>query len=219
MAAMDWAEARKRMVDGQLRPNRVTDSRLLAAFQDLPRHPFVPEGMRARSHADQDVPLPEGRALLAPMKLARLLQALSPRAGERVLVAAAGPGYAAALLARLGAQVTALEDQPALLALARAALPEAAPGLRLEAADPAAGWPTGAPYDAILIEGAVPALPEALTAQLAEGGRLATVLRPPGTPGVAVLARRAGGAVSVLELFDCTAPVLPAFAPRAAFAF
>jgi protein-L-isoaspartate(D-aspartate) O-methyltransferase len=219
MAAMDWAQARKRMVDGQLRPNRVTDARLLAAFQDLPRHAFVPEAVRARSHADQDVPLPEGRALLAPMKLGRLLQALSPRAGERVLVAASGPGYGAALLARLGAQVTALEDQPALLALSRAALPEAAPGLRLEASDPAAGWPAGAPYDAILIEGAVPALPEALTAQLAEGGRLATVLRPAGTPGVAVLARRAGGAVSVLELFDCSAPVLPAFAPRPAFAF
>jgi protein-L-isoaspartate(D-aspartate) O-methyltransferase len=212
---MDWAEARKRMVDGQLRPSRVTEPRLLAAFQELPRHPFVPEAMRARSHADQDVPLPGGRALIAPMKLARLLQALAVRPGERVLVAAAGPGYGAALLARLDAQVTALEDAPELLALARAA----APGLRLEEADPAAGWPGGAPYDAILVEGAVPELPHALAAQLAEGGRLATVLRPPGTPGIAVLARRAGGAVSVLELFDCTAPLLPAFAPRPAFAF
>jgi protein-L-isoaspartate(D-aspartate) O-methyltransferase len=216
---MDWAEARKRMVDGQLRPNRVTESRLLAAFQDLPRHPFVPEAMRARSHADQDVPLPGGRALLAPMKLARLLQFAAVRPGERVLVAAAGAGYAAALLARLGAQVSAVEDAPELLALARAALPDAAPGLRIEAADPAAGWPERAPYDVILIEGAVPSLPEALVAQLAEGGRLVTVLRPPGSPGVAVLARRAGGAVSTLDLFDCTAPALPAFAPRPAFAF
>jgi protein-L-isoaspartate(D-aspartate) O-methyltransferase len=216
---MDWAEARKRMVDGQLRPNRVADARLLTAFQDLPRHLFVPAAMQARSHADQDVPLPGGRALLAPMKLARLLQAAAIGAGERVLVAASGPGYAAALLARLGAQVTALEDSPELRALAEAALRGTAPGLRAEAADPAAGWPARAPFDAILIEGAVPALPEALAAQLAEGGRLVTVLRPAGSPGVAVLARRAGGAVSTLELFDCTAPLLPAFAPRPAFAF
>jgi protein-L-isoaspartate(D-aspartate) O-methyltransferase len=216
---MDWAEARKRMVDGQLRPNRVTDSRLLAAFQSLPRHLFVPETLRARSHADEDVPLPGGRALLAPMKLARLLQAAAIRAGERVLVAGAGPGYGAALLARLGAQVTALEEDAAMLALAGPALAGTAPGLRVTAADPAAGQAAGAPYDAILIEGAVPALPEALAAQLAEGGRLLAILRPRGASGVAVLARRAGGAVSVSELFDCAGPVLPAFAPRPAFAF
>jgi protein-L-isoaspartate(D-aspartate) O-methyltransferase len=96
----DFALARRNMVDGQLRPNRVTNAQLLAAIGDLPRERFLPEGLRSVAYADDDVPLGNGRYLMEPMVLARLVQFLQPRASDRALVVASGRGYGAALLAR-----------------------------------------------------------------------------------------------------------------------
>jgi protein-L-isoaspartate(D-aspartate) O-methyltransferase len=221
---MDDAAARRLMVDGQLRPNRVTDPRLLAAMGALPRHLFVPAARRAVAHADEDVPLSPGRVLLKPMAIARLVQALAVRPGERAAVLAAGSGYAATLLAMLGAEVVAVEDDPALLGLAREAaraVPEAARPLWVAAspAGPLADPALAGPFEVVLIDGAVPAFPESATALLAEGGRIAAVLRSPGDVGLAALGRRADGTVSATTLFDCAAPPLPAFAARPAFTF
>lgn len=216
---MEYAAARKFMVDGQLRPNKVTDPGILAAMGRLPRHSFVPTAHRARAHADADVPLLNGRAMMQPMMLARLVQALAVRLGETALVVGAATGYSAALLADLGAGVIALEADAALLAAARMALPAAVPGARPVLAEGplAAGWAAGAPYRVILVDGAVQALPEALTAQLAEGGRLATIIAEPGRVPQAVLLRRIGGMLDRGVLFDAAAPPLPGFLRETAF--
>lgn len=218
---MDYADARKRMVDGQLRPNKVTDARLLEAMLSLPRERFVAPAMAARAHADEEVPLPGGRALLEPMVLARLLQLAGVRPGDRALVLGAGTGYGAAVLARIGARVIAVEADAALLAIARAALPTCLPAgaVRLEAGDPAAGWPGGAPYDVVLIEGEIPEVPPAIAGQLAEGGRLVAVLQGGRGGGRAVLGQRLGGGFTATPGFDCRAAPLPAFARTVGFVF
>jgi len=219
--ATKWAETRRHMVDSQLRPNRVTDPLLLAAMGDLPRHLFVPASLVARAHADADLPLPGGRAMLQPMAIARLLQLLALRDGDRLLIVGAGSGYSAAVAARLGARVVALEQDQALLAVARRVLPGLfSPGMiEVICAPLPAGHPATAPYDAILIEGEVPAVPPVIAGQLAEGGRLATILAggPRGRGPRAVLGRRASGGFSLTDAFDCATAALPAFQPVPGF--
>jgi protein-L-isoaspartate(D-aspartate) O-methyltransferase len=219
----DTAEARRRMVDGQLRPNRVVDPRLIAAMLEIPRERFLPPGLAARAYTDEDVPLPGGRALIEPMVIARLLQLLALRDGDRLLVVGAGTGYAAAVAARCGARVTALEDDPALLAIARRAAPAfaSAADLSLIAGKLTEGFAAAAPYDAILIEGEVPEVPAAIAGQLAEGGRLATVLAAAsrGLSSRAVLGRRVAGALSLSDAFDCATLPLPQFRPAPRFVF
>jgi protein-L-isoaspartate(D-aspartate) O-methyltransferase len=221
--ALDTAEARRCMVDGQLRPNRVTDARLIAAMSEIPRENFLPDGLGARAYVDEDVRLPGGRALIEPMVIARLLQLLSIRDGDRVLVVGAGTGYAAAVAAHCGARVVALESDAGLLDLARrAARGVAGPdALRFVEGPVESGYAAGAPYDAILIEGEVPEVPRAIADQLAEGGRLATVLPSAarGQTSRAVLGRRIGGSFSVTPAFDCATIPLPALQRRAGFVF
>ena len=223
MPAMDYAAARDHMVDGQVRPNKVIDPRIIRAMRSLPRERFVPPTLAARAYADEDVPLPAGRCLMEPMVIARLVQAIQVRGGEKGLVVAAGSGYGAALLAACGAVVTALEDDPALLALARAALPSLAPRVTLVDGPVPAGWTADAPYDFILIEGAVETIPDVLTAQLKPHGRLVTVIAKPGHPGQGVLAEQVhDGAELRLRaqpFFDCATPLLPQLRPRPAFVF
>lgn len=221
---MDHAESRRRMIDGQIRPNRVTDPALLEALGSLPREAFLPPALRSRAYLDEDVGLPGtgGRVLMEPMVLARLVQLAAPRPGDRALVVCAGTGYGAAVLARIGTRVVALEEDSGLRALAEAALGAAglpAGVVRLEAGPPPQGFPAGAPYDVVLIEGAVPAVPPAIAGQLAEGGRLVTVEGGGGRAGHAVLGRRIGGSFTVTPAFDCATPALPAFAPAPGFVF
>jgi protein-L-isoaspartate(D-aspartate) O-methyltransferase len=217
------AEARRNMVDGQLRPNRVTDPRILDAMGELPRERFLPAGLAARAYADEDVRLADGRGLIQPMMIARMLQLLSIRDGDRVLVVGAGTGYAAAAAARCGARVVALEEDAGLLAIARRAVqglvePQA---LRLVQGPLASGHAAAAPYDAILIEGEVPAVPEVIAGQLAEGGRLVAVLSGAqrGVSARAVLGRRVAGSFSLADAFDCATLPLPAFQPKPGFVF
>ena len=221
---MDFAESRQRMVDGQIRPNRVADPLLLDALRTVPRELFLPPALRSRAYVDEDVALPgpAGRVLVAPLTVARLLQLAAVRPGDRALVVCAGTGYGAALLARIGARVIAVEDDPDLLPMARAAL--AACGLpagavRLEAARPTAGCAAAAPFDVILIEGEVPEVPPTLAAQAAEGGRLVAVRGSGRRSGHAVLGRRIGGGFTVTPAFDCATAALPAFAPAPGFVF
>ena len=126
-AAQAFAETRNRMVDSQVRPNKVTDPRIIAAMRQLPRERFLPPRLAPLAYADEDVPLGEGRVLIEPTVIARLVQLTAIAAGERALVVAAGTGYGAALLAACGARVTALEEAAPLQAVARAVLAELAP--------------------------------------------------------------------------------------------
>ena len=212
-------DALKRMVDSQLRPNKVTDPRILDAMRRLRRDQFLPASLRAQACSDQNVPLAPGRVLAQPMVLARLVQAAEPVAGETALVVGAGTGYAAALLAALGCQVTALEEAGALADLAKTALAAQAPSVTLVTGPLTGFWPAGAPYDLILIDGAVTEVPAAVAAQLKSGtGRLMAILGG-GPSARAVLGTATPGGVSVRAIFDCICPVLPAFAPAPAFAF
>jgi protein-L-isoaspartate(D-aspartate) O-methyltransferase len=159
--------------------------------------------------------------MLKPLVIARLVQLAAVKRGERVLVLAAGTGFGAALAAAIGGTVTAVESDPALVALARAALGAAvAPGaVTLVQADPAEGHAAGAPWDVIMIEGGVGEVPRAVQDQLAEGGRIVTIGLAGGPPGRALLTRRIGGAFTTMQEFDAHAPALPGFAAAPAFAF
>lgn len=214
---MDFAKARQNMIDGQLRPSKVTQPALLAAMADVPREAFLPPAQRALAYADEDVAAAPGRWLLEPMVFARLVQAAEVEEGTRVLVVAAGVGYGAAVLARMGARVVALEAPgPLAEGLARMV-----PGATAVAGPVAEGWAAGAPYDVILIEGAVAHVPEALLGQLAQGGRLLAVRASarPGLLGRAVKLVSVSGTVTEVTLFDAGTPPLAEFRPAPAFVF
>jgi len=217
----DFALARRNMVDGQLRPNRVTNAALLAAVSELPRERFLPEGLRSVAYADDDVPLGNGRFLMEPMILARLIQALQPQPEEKALVVASGRGYGAALLSRLVKSVVAVESDAALAGSAQQTIVNLGiVNIHQTVAKLEAGALAEAPYDAILVEGAVQEVPRALLDQLAEGGRLTTVMAAPaGVLGVAQLIVKDGGVTSGRPLFDAGTPTLPGFAPPTRFAF
>ncbi len=220
LAAQAFAEARNRMVDCQIRPNKVTDPRIVAAMRQLPRERFLPPQLAPLAYADEDVPLGAGRVLMEPLIIARLVQLASVAPGERALVVAAGPGYGAALLAACGARVTALEEVASLHATARTVLAELAPSVSMVTGPLAAGWPPGAPYDVILIEGAVPDIPPAIGEQLhRETGRLVTVVAGSGGVAQAVLAEATAVGLRAQPMFDCATASIPSLLPSPGFVF
>jgi protein-L-isoaspartate(D-aspartate) O-methyltransferase len=219
-AEPDFAAARDCMVDSQVRPNKVYDQRILAAMRRIPREVFLPADKRACAYLDDDVTLPGGRVLIEPMVIARLLQACAVTPEENALVVAAGTGYGAALLAACGAKVSALEEAADLLAIARPALAAWAPGATLVTGPLAAGWAAGAPYDLILVDGAVGQFPPALAQQLRpRSGRIVGVLQDAHRTGHAVIAEATPAGLRPRPLFDCNVPLIPALAPAAAFVF
>lgn len=224
-ATADHAQARRNMVDGQLRTFDVSDRALLAAMGELPRERFVPADQQGLAYLDRAVVMGRrdergGRELLAPMVLARLIQALDIEAGAKVLDVGGGQGYSAAIFARLGAQVVALEEDPAFqegLSAGLAAI--GLSGLVTPRSGPlAAGAPDLAPFDAILVNGAVEHAPQELLSQLSSSGRLAC-LRTDGRVGRAAVFVRSGEAVGTRDLFDVVTPALAAFANPPAFDF
>ncbi len=223
VSTTDYAAARNNMVDSQVRPNKVTDPRILDAMRALPREEFVPPSLAPVAYIDEDLPLGGGRVLMEPMVIARLVQLARVRPGERALVIAAGTGYGAALVAACGASVTALDDDEAFLAIALRVLPRYAPAVKIVHGPLAAGLTDGAPWDVILLEGAVSEIPAALAGQVAPGGRLVTVLGADGVGGRAVLAEPAGTPdaprLRAREAFDCSTPLLPGLRPAPAFVF
>ena len=215
-----FADPRNRMVDSQIRPNKVYDPRILTAMRTIPRERFLPPALASLAYVDEDVPLRNGRVLMEPMLTARLIELIGPVAGERALVVASGVGYGAAVLAACGVRVTAVEDDDALLALARAGLSEIAPGVTLVAGPLAAGWPANAPYDIVFIEGAVTAPPPMISAQLRqEVGRLVTVIRGAAGNGQAVRGETTQAGLQMRREFDCATPLIPALLPAPAFTF
>ena len=211
--------ARKRMVDTQVRPVQVSDPRILEAMRHLPRERFVPADRADSAYMDQDVPLGGGRVLTEPRVIARLLQTLVPRRGERALLVGAGTGYAACLLQALGTAVVALEQNPDLAAIGRRLVSELAPAVEYREGPLADGHAAGAPFDLILIDGAVRQVPPALAAQLAPGGRMAGVLALPGRVRTAFLAEAASGPLRPRAQFDAATPLLPELTPPPAFSF
>lgn len=217
---VDYATARFNMVESQLRTNRVIDRRLLEAFEAVPRERFVPERLRSIAYVDEDLRIARGRYLMEPMVLARLLEAAAIEAGDVALDIGCGLGYASAVMARLAGTVVALESDEALAKQAEALLQAEAVDNAVVVTGPLdQGYPGQAPYNVILIDGAVAEVPQSVSGQLAEAGRLvAVVKRGPGM-GRATLHERVGGLVSGRELFDAATPLLPEFAREPGFVF
>jgi protein-L-isoaspartate(D-aspartate) O-methyltransferase len=219
----DFAAARRMMVDGQVRTSDVTDLRLIAAMMAVPRERFVPTAKADLAYLDLDLPVTEGRGgerrLLKPMVLGKLIQAATVRETDHVLVVGCATGYSAAVLGRLVKSVVALEQDPALVALARENLLAVGANNVTVASGPlTAGWPAGAPYDVILLDGASEVVPKALFSQIKAGGRLVGVIgRAPTSK--AMLYRSSGGEASGRPVFDAAAPLLPGFAEPPAFVF
>ncbi len=215
----DSAGARRNMVDGQIRTADVTNPDLLAAMLTLPREQFVPPSLAERAYLDSDLEIGAGRAVLKPMVLAKLIQALHLRGDERVLDVGCGFGYSSAVLAQLAGSVVALEDDAALARRAKEALAASgAADVAVVTASLAAGWPDGAPYDAILLNGATEIVPQALGRQLKPDGRLACIFGR-GAAGKAMLYRLAESRLVGRPIFDAAAPVLPGFVAPPAFVF
>lgn len=208
---------RDAMIDSQLRPSGVHDRDVIRAMAIVPREEFVPEIRASVAYADRSVPLGNDRYLAPPVALGRWLTMAELRASDRVLIVGAGTGYSAAVTACLAGPVVALESDAELLAAARTRLSGAA-GVELVEGDLAAGHAAGAPYDMILIDGAIEQLPDVLTAQLADGGRLLCGLAEDGLTRLAI-ARKQGGVARLVAFEDGEVPVLPGFARARAFRF
>jgi len=217
---VDFAAARANMVDCQLRTNKVRDARLLHAFETVPRELFVPENRRSIAYVDEDLQLSPGRFLIEPMVLARLLHAANITPEDLVLEIGGASGYGSVILAYLGATVVSLESDKDLAAAAAAAQAKLGIGNVLIVVGPLRhGYDKQAPYNVIVINGAVSEIPAAITDQLAEGGRLVGVVREDTGPGQAVLVERHGANISRRVLFDAATPVLPEFERTPGFVF
>jgi protein-L-isoaspartate(D-aspartate) O-methyltransferase len=218
VAMTDFAAARRNMVDGQVRTADVTDLRIISAMLAVPREMFLPPAKAGLAYLDLDVPAGEGgRRLLKPMVLAKLIHAADLAGTDRVLDVGCTTGYAAAVLARIAGQVVALEQDAALAKAAEAAL-VALPNVAVQTGMLTEGWPRAAPYDAIVVEGAVELAPEMLLRQLNDGGRLVCVLGA-GPSAKAMLYRRSGQDFGSRPIFDAAAPLLPGFVKPPQFAF
>ena len=214
-----FAAARRNMVDNQLRTFDVSDRAVLAAMAEVPRERFVPDADKALAYLDRNLVLgadgADVRVLLAPMTFARLIQALDIQDGERVLDVGGGYGYGTAVLTAMGANVTLLESRADLVEGAKARLGADA---SIVSGPLEAGDKDHAPFDKILVNGTLQLRPDALLAQLAEGGLLACLLDENGT-GRAVLFVKSSAGIGQRTLLDATAPALAAFRPEPAFTF
>ena len=210
------AEMRAAMIDSQLRTNDVVDPAVIAAMGAVAREAHVPAALSGVAYMDRAIALGEGRALNAPLVTGRLLVAADLHAGLRVLLIGAATGYTAALLAQLGAEVTAVEEAGELMAAAQAAA--TGDNIRWIEGPLNAGAPDAAPFDRIIIEGAIETLPDTLVAQLADGGRLVAAQRD-GAVTRLVEGVKTGGAVALRSFADMDVAPLPGFAAPAGFRF
>lgn len=211
--------ARRAMIDNQLRPNDVNDPLLITAFDTVAREDFLPVDRRALAYGDRAVSLAGGRAINPALTTARLIADLAPRAGDRVLLIGAATGYAAAILARMGVAVVAVEEDAALVEHARAAL-AGIDDVTLVTAPLGEGAPAHGPYDAMIVDGAVEALPAGLMAQLKDDAPVVSGLAD---RGVTRLARavKSGDAQPVrpAAFADLECVILPGFASPPRFSF
>jgi protein-L-isoaspartate(D-aspartate) O-methyltransferase len=217
---MDFAVARRMMVDGQVLTRDVFDPDLLAAMLEVPRERFVPPAQAALAYLDRNLPLTAdgSRCLLQPIVLARLLQAADITATDHVLDVGCGTGYSSALLARLAGSVVALEEDKDLAAFARRVLRELAPQVEVVEGLLKTGWPAAGPYDAIVLNGAAEIIPEPLFAQLKDGGRLVGIEgEGPATQARIYCSIR--GEISGRSITEAAAPLLPGFARPPEFVF
>lgn len=208
---------RHAMVASQLRTNAVNDPRVVTAMSLVPREVFLPTEHRALAYRDTLLPLGNGRQHNAPLVIGRLLTESVLQPTDHVLVIGAAGGYAAALLAQLVQSVVALEEEPALAAIARGGLAGSA-NVELVQGPLNAGWAARAPYDLIVIDGAVEELPQTIIDQVKQGGRIATGIIDRGVTRLAI-GRRSEGGFGLVDFMDIEVATLPGFEKPRKFTF
>ena len=210
--------ARLHMIDSQIRPSDVTDPQVLAAFAAVAREGYVPRGARALAYADVPVEVAPGRFMLEPRCFAKLLQLAAIKPDDRILDVGCADGYSAAILARLGGKVVALEQDADLLRIASDGLAKNGDIILVQGAL-IEGARNEGPFDVIIVEGAIEQVPETLLSQLAEGGRLVVVMNDDGPQGKATLFRKEHGGIGRRAVFDAAAPILAGFRKAMGFIF
>jgi protein-L-isoaspartate(D-aspartate) O-methyltransferase len=208
----DFDAAREAMVESQLRPQGVADPAVLEAMGTIERERFLPSRTRPLAYVDRAVAIGDRRFLSAPAVLGQLITQMKVEPGQRALVVGAGTGYSAAVLSAIGLEVEAVESDPALAATAREM------GVSTTEAPLESGNASRAPYDRILIDGAVEYIPDPIIDQLADGGRLGTAIIDRGITRL-IVGRKAGDAFGTLSIGDAGVPPLPGFSRPKAFTF
>lgn len=214
------------MLLSQLMTGNILKPEILSAIQSVPREMFVPAAMKHAAYVDDDIELAQGRYLCEPLVFARLIDLAQIKPEHTVLDVAAANGYSAAVISHLAARVVVLEENKDLAETARASLASLnVQNTQVVTASLTAGYSAGAPYDVIIIEGAVHFVPPALAAQLAEGGRIVTVENRAARPGTAcgigkaVVYRKIAGKLNRTEHFDASVPLLSSFTTKTGFVF
>ena len=217
---MDYSAARHNMVENQIRVNRVTHQGIINAFEEIPREVFVPDNLATLAYVDEKLMITEGRYLLQPMVLARLLQSAKIRPDDVVLEIGCGTGYSTAILASIANTVVAIEEDEGLAKQATNNMVELGVDNAAIMTGPLGeGYKKQHPYNAIVLSGSVAKVPESILAQLNDGGRLVTVVNKHDSLGKGVLMTKFGGSISTEEIFDAWTPILPGFELPPSFAF
>ena len=213
---LDVERARFNMVEQQIRPWEVLDPRVLDLLLRIRREEYVPARYRALAFADMEIPLGHGEKMLAPKIEARMLQELALAPGDRILEVGTGSGYMTALLASLGNHVYSVDIVPEFTQTAAAKLlAHGVANVTLETGDAARGWDRHAPYDAIVVTGSLPVLPDAFPKSLRPGGRLIAVVGEPPVMEAQLITCVAAGAYSTTGLFEtCIPPLKNAVQPE-----
>ena len=208
----DYAAARASMVDTQLRPEGVNFPPVVEAMAAVAREEFVAPEAMPLAYIDRTVPMGAGRLMNGPVVLGKLLTEVTPLSGERALVVGCGSGYSATVLRAMGLSVIGLESSPELASRARAN------GVDVVEGPLEAGWEKGAPYELILVDGAIEHIPDAIVAQLTGHGRLGAALIDKGITRL-VVGRRAGDGFGLHSMADSGAAALPGFSKPRTFTF
>ena len=200
---MNIEQARFNMIEQQIRPWNVLDQDVLDLLHVVKREQFVPAAYQNLAFADVEIPLPGGEAMLAPKFEARIMQETGVKKHETVLEIGTGSGYMAALLAHRAAKVTTVEINPETAELAKKNLANAGiHNVTVEVGNGAQGWEKGAPYDVIVISGALEVLPEAILKQVKVGGRVAAIVGQAPVMEAAIITRTGENAYSTVKVFE-----------------
>lgn len=217
---MNIEQARFNMIEQQIRPWNVLDQDVLDLLLVVKREDFVPPAYKSLAFVDTEIPLPGGEAMFTPKLEARLLQEVQLKKHENVLEIGAGSGYMAALLAHKARHVTSVEISPELKALAEANLARAGiSNVTVELGNGAEGWPKGAPYDVIVISGALEVLPDAFLKQIKVGGRIAAILGEAPSMTANIITRVSDTAFDTVKVFETSVKPLSMAAKPSHFEF
>ena len=222
MSKDKYAKARQSMIESQIHPMGVTSERILEAFSAVPREEFVPDEQKGVCYCDEDIEIASGRYLMEPSVLARLIQAAEPKETDVALTIGSGIGYNATILSHLVSTVVALEENELLFSQAQGSWDKlGCCNIAAIKGEPTRGVPESAPYDIIIINGAVCDIPQGLKEQLSVSGRLVAVVKKAGQKiaKAKLITQEKEGLFAERELFDAGTPYLRGFEPKKEFVF